>query len=88
MHHISRDAPLFAQNLLRCDWSPDGSRVTAGSGDRLVYVWETATRNLVYKLPGHTGSVNEVCFHPKENIIASCGSDKQIFLGEIAPSTM
>ena len=28
------------------------------------------------RLPGHTGSVNEVCFHPKEPIIASVASDR------------
>ena len=31
---------------------------------------------------GNKGSVNEVVFHPTENIIASCSSDKQIFIGE------
>ncbi|CAA6667744.1 unnamed protein product [Spirodela intermedia] len=61
----------FEKNLLRCGWSPDGSRVTAGSADRMVY------------LPGHTGSVNETAFHPAEPVIGSCSSDKQIFLGEI-----
>lgn len=75
----------FEKNLLRCDWSSDGSRVAAGSGDRMVYVWDTSTRAVQYKLPGHTGSVNEVVFHPTEPIVASCGSDKQIYLGEIAP---
>jgi len=30
----------FEQNLLRCDWSPDGNRVAAGSADRIVYVWD------------------------------------------------
>ena len=39
-----------------------------------------------YKLPGHNGSVNEVSFHPKEPIIASAGSDKKIYLGEIEKS--
>ena len=29
------------------------------------------------RLPGHTGSVNEVCFHPKEPIIASVASDRR-----------
>ncbi len=26
-------------NLLRCDWSPDGSMVCSGSADRNVYIW-------------------------------------------------
>lgn len=58
----------LSQNLLRCAWSPDGSRVAAGSGDRFVYVWDTTSRRVVYKLPGHAGSVNEVDFHPTEPI--------------------
>ena len=42
--------------------------------------------SFVSQLPGHKGSVNEAVFHPKEPIIASCGSDKQIYLGEFDPS--
>lgn len=34
-------------------------QVAAGSGDRMVYIWNAHTRNLMYKLPGHSGSVNE-----------------------------
>ena len=41
-------------------------------------------RRTLYVLPGHTGAVNDVDFHPVEPIIASCSSDKNIFLGEIA----
>ncbi|KII66467.1 U5 small nuclear ribonucleoprotein 40 kDa protein [Thelohanellus kitauei] len=50
---------------------------------RCVYVWDCVTRSLVYKLPGHEGSVNDVDFHPIEPIIASCSSDKNIYLGEL-----
>jgi len=75
----------FQQNLLRCAWSADGRRVTAGSADRFVYVWDVATKRILYKLSGHNGSVNEVDLHPKEPIILSCSSDKKIFLGEISP---
>jgi len=73
------------QNLLKVNWSPDGSRVSTGSADRLVYIWDSVTRQLIYKLPGHTGTVNEVAFHPNEPIIASCSADKKIYLGEIEP---
>jgi Prp8 binding protein len=73
------------QNLLKVTWSPDGGRVAAGSADRLVYIWDSVTRQVVYKLPGHTGTVTEVAFHPNEPIIASCGVDKKIYLGEIEP---
>jgi len=73
----------FEKNLLRCDWSPDGRQVTAGSSDRHLYIWDTTTRRIVYKLPGHHGSVNDCRFHPTEPILASASSDKQIYLGEI-----
>ncbi|KAF7255628.1 hypothetical protein EG68_07726 [Paragonimus skrjabini miyazakii] len=75
----------FEKNLLRCAWSADSRRITCGSGDRYVHVWDAVTRQLVYKLPGHTASVNETAFHPKEPILLSVGSDKKIFLGEILP---
>ncbi|XP_076043020.1 U5 small nuclear ribonucleoprotein 40 kDa protein [Oratosquilla oratoria] len=73
----------FENILLRCSWSPDGRKVTAGSSDRHVYIWDTTTRHILYKLPGHNGSVNDVQFHPKEPIVMSVSNDKQIFLGEI-----
>lgn len=38
---------------------------------------------VLYKLPGHSGSVNEVAFHPKEPIVGSGSSEKTIFLGEL-----
>ena len=73
----------FEKNLLKCSWSPDGAKVTAGSADRMVHVWDTTTRRILYKLLGHKGSVNECVFHPTEPIVGSCSSDKDIFLGEI-----
>jgi Prp8 binding protein len=73
------------KNLLRCAWSPDGQRVTAGSGDRFVYVWDRATQKILYKLPGHRGCVNDVQFSPVESecIVASASNDRTIFLGEL-----
>jgi Prp8 binding protein len=73
----------FERNLLRCDWSSDGKRVTAGSANRMVYVWNAKTAQIEYALPGHTGSVNEVVFHPSEPVVGSCSSDKTIYLGEL-----
>jgi len=75
----------FEKNLLRVAWSPDGKRISCGSADKHVYVWDLATRKILYRLPGHLGSVNEVDFHPTEPIIASGSSDKTVFLGEIEP---
>lgn len=73
------------KNLLKCNWSPDNERVTCGSADRNVYIWDALTTKLLYQLPGHKGSVNQVIFHPLEPIIASAGSDKVVYLGELLP---
>ncbi|TRZ01125.1 hypothetical protein DNTS_007850 [Danionella cerebrum] len=73
----------FEKNLLRCCWSPDGSKIAAGSADRFVYIWDTTSRRILYKLPGHAGSVNEVAFHPDEPIVLSGSSDKRLYVGEI-----
>lgn len=31
-------------------------------------MWDTTSRRILYKLPGHAGSVNELAFHPEEPI--------------------
>eukprot|EP00884_Botryococcus_braunii_P019166 jgi/Botrbrau1/5933/Bobra.0366s0107.1 len=81
---LSGHLHTLEKNLLRCDWSPDATKVTGGSGDRNVYIWDTTSGSLKYRLPGHKGSVNDVAFHPKEPIVASASSDKTIYMGELA----
>lgn len=61
----------------------DGSKITAGSSDRFVYIWDTTSRRVLYKLPGHNGSVNDVDFHPKEPVVLSGSSDKSLYMGEV-----
>ena len=72
------------KNLLKCGWSRNMDLVCAGSADRVVHIWDANTTEIAYQLPGHMGSVNEVCFHPSQAIIASCSTDKNIWLGELA----
>jgi WD40 repeat protein len=38
----------------------------------LQVVWDAETTRMLYKLPGHKGSVNGVDFHPKEPVGTSC----------------
>lgn len=73
----------FEKNLLRCRWSKDGTNISCGSADRFVYVWDVESRRILYKLPGHNGSVNDIDFHSKEPIILSGSSDKTLFIGEL-----
>ncbi|OJJ48085.1 hypothetical protein ASPZODRAFT_130006 [Penicilliopsis zonata CBS 506.65] len=72
------------KNLIRASWDPKGDKIAAGSGDRSVVVWDFKTGKLLYKLPGHKGTVNDVRFSPNdEPIIVSCSSDRNLMLGEL-----
>lgn len=58
------------RNLVRASWDGKGERVAVGSGDGSVSVWEVRSGKLVYKLPGHKGTVNDVRFAPGEEPIS------------------
>ena len=74
----------YEKNLIRASWSPRGDRICAGAGDRTVVVWETRTAKLLYKLPGHKGTVNDVRFSPtEESVIVSGSTDRNLLLGEL-----
>ena len=58
------------KNLIRASWSPKGDRIAAGSGDRTAVVWEAKSAKLLYKLPGHKGTVSDVRFSPADEPIS------------------
>ncbi|RXK36152.1 Prp8 binding protein [Tremella mesenterica] len=57
----------FESALIRCAWSKhdNGARIAAGGGDRSVTVWDVETGRILYKLPGHRGTVTAVDLHPR-----------------------
>ena len=70
-HPLGRPAQHnYEKGLLKCSWSKNASQVAAGSADNFVYVWNAETKRILYKLPGHKGTVNEVDFHPTQPIIS------------------
>lgn len=52
------------QNLLGASWDGEGRKIAAASGDGTVVVWSSETGKLMYKLPGHRGTVNCAEFAP------------------------
>jgi Prp8 binding protein len=71
--------------LQRCAWNADGTLVTCGSSDRLLHIWDVATGAELYTLPGHTGAIHAVAFHPSQaNLVASGASDDLIYVGELS----
>lgn len=63
-------APVgLEKNLIRASWDHKGEKIAAGSGDRSVVVWDSKSGKLLYKLPGHKGTVNDVRFSPNDEPI-------------------
>jgi hypothetical protein len=52
---------LLKTTALKLHWVQGGLHLLPAAAALLqVYVWDANTCKLLYKLPGHTGSVNEV----------------------------
>ncbi|KAF8914412.1 WD40-repeat-containing domain protein [Gymnopilus junonius] len=86
IHRVLHGAPAgFENTLLRGAWSKedDGKRVAVGGADRTVTIWDVDSGRVLYKLPGHKGTVTSVDFHPKEPIILTGSKDGTMLLGEI-----
>ena len=52
------------RNLIKASWDADGKRIAAGSADGTAIVWSNDTGKLLYKLPGHKGTVNAAELSP------------------------
>jgi len=88
VHRVLQGSPAgFENTLLKGAWSRDdgGRRVALGGADRMVCIWEVDSGKILYKLPGHKGTVTTVDFHPKEPIILTGSKDGTMLLGEIEP---
>lgn len=63
---------LFEEGRGRAKW------VVSGSEDHKVYIWDLQTRQVVQVLEGHRDVVLAVAVHPKANMIASAGMEKDL----------
>jgi Prp8 binding protein len=66
------------KNLIKASWNSDGKRIAAGAGDGTVVVWNSETGKLLYKLPGHKGTVNCAESSPSSDPISKCLQLKHI----------
>lgn len=58
-------APLgLEKNLISGSWDSDGKKIGVGAGDGTVVIWGSDSGKLLYKLPGHKGTVNCAEFAP------------------------
>ncbi|KAI0407567.1 WD40 repeat-like protein [Xylaria palmicola] len=72
------------KNLIRASWDKSGKKIAVGARDGTVVIWSSDHGKLLYKLPGHKGTVNCAEFTPNdEPIILSASSDRRLLLGEL-----
>jgi WD40 repeat protein len=50
-------------------FSGDGMRITSGSDDKTVRVWDTLTGAELNVLNGHTDAVNRLCFRGMASVL-------------------
>ncbi|CAE6488772.1 unnamed protein product [Rhizoctonia solani] len=61
------------------DFSPDGTRIVSGSGDKAVYIWDAHSGvPVIGPLMGHTSWINSVAYSPDGGYVASSSNDGTI----------
>ena len=64
-------------------FSPDGQTLSVGSADKLVTLWDVATRTQQKSLSGHSNEVQSVAFSPDGKILASGSIDNTVILWNV-----
>lgn len=59
-------------------WSPSGQHLAIGGNDKLVHLWNIATKKETYSYHGHSGYVQSIVWSPDGSRIASAGVDRTI----------
>ena len=65
-------------------FSPDGTQVVSGSGDKTVRLWDAATGAPLQTLEGHSDWVTSVAFSPDGTQVVSGSGDKTVRLWDAA----
>jgi WD40 repeat protein len=63
--------------------SPDGRLIASGGGDRVVRLWDIATRQQLFALSGHAEEISSVAFLPDGSRVASSSGDGSIKLWDL-----
>jgi WD40 repeat protein len=71
--------------------SPDGKTIAAGymesaeaeeKSHQIIFI-DLVTMKIINKLPGHLGSINQLCWMPRHSVLASASSDDTIGIWDV-----
>ncbi|MBX5450222.1 serine/threonine-protein kinase [Thermogemmatispora sp.] len=77
----------LSERILALAWSPDGKYLAAAGEERVVLVWEVATRRIICTYRGHHGSIAALAWSPDSRQLASGGEDRTVHVWEPATTT-
>ncbi|MBX5456935.1 MAG: serine/threonine protein kinase [Thermogemmatispora sp.] len=77
----------LSERILALAWSPDGKYLAAAGEERVVLVWEIASRRVVCTYRGHHGSIAALAWSPDSRQLASGGEDRTVHVWEPTAST-
>ena len=64
-------------------YSPDGTLLASGGNDRVVTLWDPATRQALATFEGHTDDVNHIAFSPDGKLLLSTSEDQTLRLWDL-----
>ena len=67
-----------ATHIWSIDYAPERNKVTAGSYDYTIKVWDVATQQIDFTLEGHEKSTLPVAFSPDEKYLVSGSLDRTV----------
>jgi hypothetical protein len=75
--------PAHTDSIYGLDVSADGHRVISAGADKLIKVWDTATREERARLEGHGAAVTAVAFNSNATQVVSASVDRELKVWDI-----
>jgi WD40 repeat protein len=64
-------------------FSPDGTSLVSGGGDRVIRFWDPRSGSISASLYGHQGSISALALNPQGNLLVSSGRDRTMKVWDV-----